>query len=663
MRKVFTAILFITLLVGVANVNAQITTLKDADEHFNLFNYKKAADLYAQAYRQKESLYIAEHLATCYRLMQDYKKTESWYVTAMGFAGSKPINVFYYAQALQNNSKYEEAKAQFQSYAALSKDITNAQLNIWVASCDSSMRWMRHPSELVIKNEQALNTPQSDWGAVQFKSKIVFTSDRINKQAEKAAVADKPILKFDGDKIPDKKTYGWTGNDYLRLYQANKSGDGADSVQLFPIAAPTEYHVGAAAFSRDGREMYFTLTRIPEKVEGPKSVIKTINLEIFSSKRSISNGQWGKPVPFKFNNADKYSVGDPFITADGNTLYFVSDMPGGKGGTDIYYCKREEGGDWGDPINLKSLNTTGNERTPIIDTSNNIYFSSDGGVGMGGLDIYKAIRMGDSFERIQNLAYPVNSPQDDFAFTLSGPTSGYFSSNRLGGAGSDDIYSFSDKQLTLANSFTFKLEGVAYDKTTNEPLANTVITLSKAGGTDLKVQTDTSGAFKFSLDEKSEYTLNGEKTSYRSDNQNLTTNGLAKSKTLKKNLYLEKIIINKPIKIENIYYDFNKSNIRPDAAIELNKLIRVMNENPTIWIEIGSHTDSRGNDAFNMALSQRRAESAVKYIVEKGGIDKNRIIARGYGETRLLNRCANGVKCSAAEHQMNRRTEFTIVRQ
>ncbi|MEO6522792.1 MAG: OmpA family protein [Mucilaginibacter sp.] len=658
MKKIFTVILFlVTILAFTQNVKAQ-TTIKDADEQFNLFNYKKAADLYSQAYRQQETLYSAEQLATCYRLMQDYKKTESWYATAMGFPGSKPMNVLYYAFALQNNSKYNEAKAQFESYATLNREITKAQLSIWVSSCDSSQRWMRHPREVIIKNENGLNTPQSDWGAVQYGNKIVFTSDRTNKAAQKIVEAEKPFLKFDGDKVPDKKIYGWTGNDYLRLYQSSISSAGADSVQLFPLTAPTDYHVGTATFSKDGNEMYFTLTRLPDKTEGPKAVIKTINLEIYSSKRDPVTGRWGKAVSFKYNNADKYSLGDPFLTFDGKALYFVSDMPGGKGGTDIYYCLRDIDGGWDQPVNVRALNSPGNERTPILDAAKNIYFASDGGVGMGGLDIYMADRDGLAYGHIHNMAYPINSPQDDFAFTLNGSTAGYFSSNRLGGAGSDDIYSFSDKQLV-----NFRLVGIAFDKNTKEPLINTIVTLSKTGGTELKIQTDDSGIFNFNLEDKSDYILKGEKTNYRSDNVAVTTMGLVASQIIKEDLYLEKIQINKPIRIENIYYDFNKSNIRPDAAIELDKLIRVMNENPTIWIEIGSHTDSRGNDTFNMKLSQRRAEAAVKYIVEKGGIDKNRITARGYGESRLLNRCENGVKCSAAEHQLNRRTEFTIVRQ
>ncbi|RZL58639.1 MAG: flagellar motor protein MotB, partial [Pedobacter sp.] len=208
----------------------------------------------------------------------------------------------------------------------------------------------------------------------------------------------------------------------------------------------------------------------------------------------------------------------------------------------------------------------------------------------------------------------------------------------------------------------FRLTGRVFDKTTNQPLSNSIVTLTKINGQALKVQTDESGDFKFNLDKSSDYNLTGDKTNYRSDVVSLTTNNLTTSTVINKNLYLEKIELDKAIRIENIYYDFDKSNIRPDAAIELDKLVKIMRDNPTIWIELGSHTDSRGNDQYNQWLSQSRANSAVQYIIDRG-VDKNRITARGYGERKLLNNCANGVKCSEADHQLNRRTEFKITKQ
>ncbi|MNQ89066.1 Outer membrane porin F precursor [compost metagenome] len=331
-------------------------------------------------------------------------------------------------------------------------------------------------------------------------------------------------------------------------------------------------------------------------------------------------------------------------------------MPGGAGGADIYVCQRGADGNWSIPVNLKTLNTPGNERTPVLGDDQFFYFSSDGRVGMGGLDIYSAKMQQMQFSDIKNLGYPINSPQDDFAYIKTSALNGYLSSNRVGGLGNDDIYSFAAQQV-----LAFKLTGIAFDKHSNLPLSDAIVILKKVQGQSLKVQTDHTGAFKFNLEQLSDYQLTGEKTAYRNDLAQLSTKGLTTSTVIERNLYLEKAELDKAIRLENIYYDFDKSNIRPDAAIELNKLVKIMKDNPTIWIELGSHTDSRGNDQYNQWLSQSRANAAVQYIIDQG-IDKNRITAKGYGETMLLNKCANGIKCTEAEHQLNRRTEFKIVK-
>jgi peptidoglycan-associated lipoprotein len=364
------------------------------------------------------------------------------------------------------------------------------------------------------------------------------------------------------------------------------------------------------------------------------------------------------PVPFIYNKVNAYSVGDPFITPDGKKLYFASNMPGSFGGTDIFYVEKTGEDAWGIPVNVKEINTPGNERTPYLDGNNNFYFSTDGRVGMGGLDIYQMVDENSGEHRIINMGYPVNSPQDDFAFNVNATTGlAYLSSNRTGGLGSDDIYNLDNKMV-----FAFKLTGKVYDKKTNLPVTNAIVTLSKQSGAPLKVETDKTGAFNFSLDKETDFILTGEKTNYRSDVANLTTRGLLGSSALKKDLFIEPVEIDKAIRLENIYYDFDKWNIRADAAVELDKLVAIMNDNPTIWIELGSHTDSRGKDAYNQMLSQKRAQTAIEYIISKG-INKNRITAKGYGETQLLNKCGNGVSCSEEDHQLNRRTEFKITKQ
>jgi len=626
--------------------------LKDADKQYELFNYSKAIDLYEQAYKKKKTLHAAERLASAYALVYNYKQAESWYAIVAKMPDSQPENILGYAKALQSNSKYSEAKLQYLNYIDKKKDVSEKQQAVWVSSCDSALKWIKNPKKIELINQVALNSAQSDWGAVDYQGGVVFTSDRSAKGLE--SEENRPFLRFDGSKEPDKKVYGWTGNGYLKLYIKPSPGD---SLQLFPIKAGTRYHVGSASFTGDGKTMYFTLTRISNELEKVKNKPSTVNVEIYSSTKG-ADGVWTEPVSFAYNNVNDYSVGDPFITKDGNSLYFASNMPGGVGATDIYVCLKTDAGEWGKPINLKEVNTEGNDRSPVFDEKDNFYFSSDGRVGMGGLDVFRALREGGGIGRVENLGYPFNSPQDDFGFSLN-EKGGivYLSSNREGGLGSDDIYTI-DQKMILA----FKLEGRVYDKESGQPIAGALVSLAKVNGSILKTETDDNGAYHFNLAKETEYNVSAEKTGYRSDVENLATIGLTTSSVLTQNLYLEGIVIDKAIRIENIYYDFDKWNIRPDAATELDKLVKIMTDNPTIWIELGSHTDSRGKDSYNLNLSQKRAESAVQYIISRG-IDKNRITAKGYGETQLLNKCANGVNCSETEHQLNRRTEFKIVKQ
>ncbi|RZJ70551.1 MAG: flagellar motor protein MotB, partial [Flavobacterium sp.] len=641
------------LMLNIFTIKAQYV-LKEADVQFDLFNYEKAVILYTDAYQKKKTLKATERLAESYRLMQDYKQAESWYAILVVTDGAKPEAFRWYAEMLKNNAKYVEAKTQFAKYGTLAKNLTPDQVNqvdVWQKSCDSAVKWMRNPKPISIKNEKSLNSAQSDWAAVKYNGSVVFTSDRTNT-GNLNVKTGKPFLKFDTGKRPDKKVYGWTGNEYLRIYQKDKS---LDSIALFPLDAGTDYHVGATSFSANGKEMFFTLTKIPNKVEKLKNAPSTINIEIYSSK--IENGTWAEPKPFRYNKVQEYSVGDPFLSKDGTTLFFVSNKPGGLGGTDIYFCKRNVGGDWGEAMPLSAANTSGNERSPMTD-GEHFYFSTDGSVSMGGLDIYKAnITDRGVITNIENMGYPLNSAQDDLAFNLTDKTNGYFASNREGGLGSDDIYSFVE-QLKLK----FKLEGQVFNKETNFPLANAVVTLSDVNGAPIKTTTDENGRYKFNLEEDVDYNILADKTNFRTANENLTTKNLNASTVIKKDLYLAPIVIGKEIRIENIYYDFDKSNIRPDAAKELDKIVAIMKENPTIWIILGSHTDSRGKDQYNQWLSQSRANSAVQYIIDRG-VEKNRITAKGYGESKHVNECANGVKCSEEAHQLNRRTEFTIVKQ
>ena len=623
--------------------------LKQADTEYDLFNFSKAADLYEQAYRKKAALRTAERLASAYGYMNDYKQTESWYAIASAMPGSNDQNILKYASALQHNAKYTEAKAQFQRYIDRHSKVTERQRNLWLGSCDSALKWMRNPKPIELMNVSALNSSQSDWGAVQKSGQIVFASDR-NAHSETTA-PNRPFLKFDGAKRPDKDIYGWTGNGYLKLYAQHI---GQDSLKVIPISGSSEYHVGPASFTGDGKLIFFTMTRIPERTKRNGKEPATINVEIYSSQND-GQGGWQKPIPFPFNNVAEYSLSDPYISADGQSLYFSSNMPGGKGGADLYVCTKTQSGDWGRPVNLEEINTAGNERTVSFDEHNNMYFASDGYIGMGGLDAFRVITHADKITSIQNLGYPFNSPKDDLAyFPSSAQSPGYLSSNRDGGKGSDDIYS-----VSMQMASTYLITGRVFEKGTGRILPGAVVTLVGPGGKRLSVESAQDGSFSFEVPLAS-YTISGEKTDFRSEVKTVTEPS-AHEQTVRIDLNLERIKLNQGIRIENIYYDFDKSNIRKDAALELDKLVQIMEENPTIWIELGSHTDSRGGDRYNQQLSQRRAESAVAYIISRG-INRNRITAKGYGESEPVNNCKNGVDCSEEQHQLNRRTEFKITK-
>lgn len=648
MRK---TLLGLYLLISSVMVSQAQNLITKADKEFELFNYVKAIKLYEEAYQKKETYYAAQRLASAYTLIKDYKQAESWSAIAAKTPGSKAIDTLNYAKALQHNAKYSEAKVQYQNYLRSNSQVNLVQQNIWLASCDSAMYWMKNPRKVEITNEKTLNSNKYDWAPVTYGNGVVFTSDRKDVAALNVKKS-KPFLKFDGTEWPDKEVYGWTGNAYLRLYfKANN----ADSISLFPIAAGTDYHIGAASFSADGNNVFFTLTKIPKKLKTVKGKPGTIHVELYSSAKN-SDGTWGKPVAFAYNNANSYSIGDPFLTADGKTLYFVSDMPGGLGGTDIYRSDLSNDNTWTKPVNLAEINTQGNERSPVLSAKGDFYFATDGRVGMGDLDVFKSRMINGKVEQIQNLGYPFNSPQDDFGFSLDDKgTLLYLSSNREDGLGEDDIYRLKAEQKT-----TMMLTGRILNRKTNLPVENATAVLSKVGGGILKFETGKDGKFMMDISPETDYTVAGIKTGYLSEVNSLTTKGV-KNPIIEQDLYVDVIELNKAIRIENIYYDFDKWNIRPDAAVELDKLVKILKDNPTIWIELGSHTDSRGKDAYNLNLSQKRAVSAVDYIVSRG-IDKRRITARGYGETQLLNRCANGVECSVEEHQLNRRTEFKILK-
>jgi outer membrane protein OmpA-like peptidoglycan-associated protein len=465
---------------------------------------------------------------------------------------------------------------------------------------------------------------------------------------------------------PAKRNYiisnVWKGNDqpFLDLYVGTITDDGGiKDIEKFSNLVNTKFHEADVTFSKDKKTVYFTRSNYFEG-KYKKDSLGINRLKIYKATQG-ADGNWSKTSNMPFNN-DNYSVGHPTLSEDQKTLYFVSDMPGTLGKTDIFKVAVNENGTYGDPINLgPEINTPEKEMFPFIAGNDVLYFSSEGRGGFGMLDIFKSKLGSSGIEYTINLGEPINSDQDDLGFIVNKETmEGYFTSNRSDGKGDDDIYYF--KEIICNQSVI----GLVKDKETGLLLPGTTITVFK---NNVKIDSLTTivaadSKFEFPLECESSYKIVGNKQNYLEASVNVMTTK-ENEKVHEVTLYLEPdeefVVVGDRvlIKLNNIYFDFDMSDIRPDAEIELKKAIDIMKKYPDIIVEFGAHCDSRGRDAYNDKLSTRRANSTVDYITSRG-ISTERLTGKGYGERMLVNKCANGVKCTEEEHQLNRRTEFVI---
>lgn len=640
-------LLFTSFLIC-SNLNAQEQPgLRErANQLYTAYKYAEAVPIYLKlADSKKPLLQDLEKLADSYSMMNDYEAAENWYARVIQYPESKAENLIRYGQVLQSNSRYEKAKEVFRRYAQQSGD--SQRVANGIAGCDSSMVWMSTPTGHKIINEALVNTGFSEFSAFPVGSnKIFYTAEQ--------------------DSTASGKVDGRRGKPYLRIFTASSDATPSLSLPLMDQSVYNKgnYHVGPVISNKAGDMLFITRTYGGRKGEVNKEnslkyITHNLELLIYTS----NNGNW-VATPFPYNKVKEYSVGHAALSPDEKTLYFVSDMPGGLGGTDLWYCELQPDGKWGEPQNAgNAINSTGNEMFPGINGDGTLYYSTNGLPGMGGLDIFYAKGSKNNWSKPVNLRYPVNSAGDDFAYVDlqkgEGNAAGYLSSNRKGGKGGDDIYSFNH----ITKKRILLLTGTVLNKKTGRQLPAAAVSLYANGRRIVaKQNSDSNGAFLFELDKDQDYNVLAQKETFYSDSVNIVASNFKDKDTIKVVLALEPLLeLGKTILIKNIHYDFDKDNIRKDAAQILDELVRVMRDNPTLEIELGSHTDSRGGDAYNLDLSTRRARSVVNYLVGKG-IERGRMTARGYGETQLLNHCSNGVKCSSAEHQANRRTEFKITK-
>lgn len=766
MKNMYRAVLLLLGLLCAASAFAQTSDpkLKKANQLFDQFSFPDAAEQYKKLLAKDDNIAEAKiKLAECYRLMNMPIEAEYWYEQVVELPESEPAHKYHYGMALKMNGKFDRAKQMFLEYAQLvpadSRGLRQAE------ACEQANYFLTNPGIYQLTLASSVNTEKADFGPAFYREGIVYASE--------ANVKDKT------------KMYNWREQPFLDLFYAKQDGDTPSNLsapEAFKGKVNTWVHEGTVAFSQDFETMYFTRNNYINGLTGydTEETINTVNLKIYEAKSEGGSERWGSVKSLPFNN-DDYSVGHPALSADGQALYFVSDMPGGYGETDIYVSYLS-GDSWGAPENLgPEINTEGREMFPFISKDGTLYFASDALPGLGGLDIFSSQLQDDgTWSAPENLRYPINTNADDFAFIIDASNSkGYLSSNRPGGKGDDDIYSFTkltnvligvvvdcktqqpiegakvelmengkvmQKRTSNAKGgFSFPIspgksyvivaskneyedgsqqistvgmsgtqvevkipicpktgpngatsqagakckgEGLVFDKASNKPVSGAIVTLTNVDTREEKTfVTGADGKYSFDLDSEGDFVIHAAKEYFFTEVKSVSTKGRDCASPSESNMPLDfpiikvidenklgpggqiqpqdQVIITDGISsdllnLNHIYYDFDQHYIRKDAKPELDKVVDFMYRNPSIILELRSHTDSRGTHEYNQALSERRAQSALNFIIGRG-IDASKISAKGFGETQLTNECSDGIPCDDSKHQNNRRTEFAVV--
>ncbi len=576
------------LLISLFVMSTAMAGTKKADRLYKNWEYYKAAELYKKEAEKNPSADVYFKLGQCYRKMNSYKNLEQAAYDKVNAYGVYKDPIFYlnYGQVLKNNEKYELARIAFNKYSELVPN--DPQGKFFAESIDVIKKDKATDEKIKVQNVAMINSSSADYSPVKYKDGIVFASSR----------------KTEGH----GKIYSWTGANYLDLYYAKSTNDKMkfENIDVFGSDKNNKkYHDGPACFSKNYDTLY--VSRVDKTLKGKMK--KTLNIErnqIFISTQE--DGKWLNSLPFQYNN-DTFSVANPYLSKDGTKLYFVSDMQGGYGHTDIYYCNKE-GDKWSTPINLGSnVNTFNREKFPMIDSVGNLYFASDGYQGYGGMDIIISKNYNGYFEKGIPMKTPVNSSDDDYGILFTQhDKAGYISSNReIGSKGDADIFFFDMNKDNLDKSLMSSNYTIGYIKNITEPIktAPPVVSIVPVKPIEPKPE----------------------------------------------------VFNPSPLLQHFIYFDFDEYALRDNAELYLDSIVVYMKENPESSIMITGHCDERGSAKYNLNLSNKRSKITYQYLVNKG-IKKERINAKGYGLTRMVNKCENGVICTEEEHQMNRRVEF-----
>lgn len=640
-------------MMNINTIEAQDKRLEKANAAYSKFAFVEAIRLYEQQLSKgNNSIEVYMKLGDSYYYNANYPEAAKAYSKIVTSSNSvDPEYYFRYAQALNNNQNYKEAEKVMKEYYSKT------------GKMDMSENWNEIKLMEAIKkqsgrytiNTVSINTPFSDFGTAFYgKDKVIFSSAK-----------DTGVI--------IKRKHSWNEKSFLKLYTADVAVDGG---LQNPVALKgdmnTRYHQSTPAITKDGKTMYFTRNNyVDGKLETDKEGTSYLNIYVAQNVK----GEWtnikklGYPV-----NSDNFSSAHPALSADESELYFVSDRNNKFGNSDIYVVSLKKNGFVGNDVTKlgDEINTLGRESYPFVDAAGVLYFSSDGHPGLGGLDVFAALKDNEGKYHVVNLGDGVNTSSDDFAYGIQDDTKkGYFSSNRTG---NDDIYSFIENRPVI---FDFNIKPLVYGVlkyTSGVPIEGIAVEIYNSENVKVNtVYSDATGNYKADLEPYKEYKL-----LYKKSGLAEKTQIAPQFKPTEKREYsfdfikeMEVVVgnetkvitdgadLNHILGLKPIYFDYNGYKIRESSKLELDKVVEIMRDRPSLSLKVNSHTDSRGRDDFNMKLSENRAKATVDYIVAHG-IDASRVTGKGYGETHLLNRCSNGVKCSEAEHQENRRSEFII---
>lgn len=641
------------LLAALVLFSCKSAKLSDAEEKHRIGEYYEAAAIYRKIYTktkpQNRDLrgYIAFRMAECNRIINNTPRASSAYMNAIRYNYPDSIAILRLAQMLHKTGKYGDAIKHYEAFLKLNPQ-NKLALN-GINGCLLAPEWKKTPTRYTVKKMDKFNSRRSEFSPMLYGSnfdQLYFASSRTkDKESKISAITG-------------------LGNNNFYLAKKNEKGEWLAPEEI-EDEVNTEFDEGTPSFSADGRSMYYTYCS-----QDPES---SRTAEIYVSSRS--NAKWGKGVKVQLLKDSVTTLAHPSISPDGKYLFFVSDAMGGYGGKDIYRA-RAIGNDFGPIENLgPQINTEGDEVFPYVRDSVTLYFASDGHPGMGGLDLYKATRTPDGKWEIENMQTPINSAADDFGITFAGKKeTGFFSSNRNDARGNDHLFSFDLPSITV------QIEGIVSDAD-EYPIEDAVIRIVGKDGLNEKVMAKKDGSYKVELKRNNSYVMMASARGYLNQNFELVTSAEEKNETYIVDFFLSPI--SKPVLIENIFYDFDKASLRPDSKTALNELIKMLNDNPNITIELAAHTDRKGSIEYNESLAQRRAQSVVDYLIA-GGIEKERLEAKGYGKNmpkeinkkmaRSFDFLKEGDKLTEEfilnlppeqqdiADQINRRTEFKVLR-